>query len=122
MFIKAIKDYDADSGEAELIVSDGTYELLCYCHPCENANIGAEIIVVSSLFAEDIMRIDSKEYLIAKGEDYFSYHLQGKVVDRQKPIIAIGDIKIQLDKPIAKDIQVDEFVEFYVYRLDCEVI
>ena len=31
MFIKQIIDQDKLSGEMDLIVSDGEYELLCYC-------------------------------------------------------------------------------------------
>ena len=30
MFIKNVIDFDEDSGEVDLIVSDGTYDLLCF--------------------------------------------------------------------------------------------
>lgn len=121
MFIKQIKEFDCNSGEADLIVSDGIYELICYYHPAENFMLGTPIREVSTLFSEDIKRVDKNEYLISKGSDYYSYYLHGKVIDKQAPKIGIGKITINLDKPLAKDIEEGEFVELKVSRLDCYI-
>lgn len=119
MYIKQVKSYDSFSGEADIIVSDGVYELLCYYHPAENIDLGAEVKEISSLFAKDVTRAECKEYLIQKEEGYYSYHLQGKVIDTEIPMICIGNINIELDYPIAKDIKIGDYVELKVHRLNC---
>jgi hypothetical protein len=121
MYVKQIRDFDQCSGEADIIVSDGIYELLCYCHPLESLDIGAQVVSISSLFAEDIMRVQSEEYRIQKSEGYYAYHLTGKIEDTKTPVVKIGDLKIILDHPLAKDIRQGEFVEFEVQRLDGKV-
>ncbi|MDR1697346.1 MAG: hypothetical protein LBR37_00275 [Erysipelotrichaceae bacterium] len=119
MFLKQIKDFDKKSGEADVIVSDGQYELICYCHPLENTKLGTIVTEISTLFADDIMRTEDNEYFIRKETDYYSYYLHGKVLKTQTPLIAIGEITIKLDKPLAKDIKQGEFIEFRVARLNC---
>lgn len=121
MFIKQVKDFDKNSYETDVIVSDGCYEIMCYCHPLENKNLGAVVTNVSALFANDIMRIDNEEYLVRKETGHYSYYLQGKVLETQMPLIGIGKIAIELDKPLAKDIKQGEFVEFKVERLNCTI-
>lgn len=121
MFVKQVKDFDINSYEADVIVSDGYYEIMCYCHPLENINLGAIVTNISTLFANDIMRIDSEEYLVRKQIGYYSYYLQGKVLETQKPLIGIGKIAIALDKPLSKDIKQGEFIEFKVERLNCTI-
>lgn len=121
MFVKEIKDIDKNSGEADVLVSDGRYEVMCYCHPLENKKQGAKVSEISTLFAEDIMRIDDAEYSVRKEAGHYSYYLQGKVIGTQKPLISIGKIIIRLDKPMAKDIKQGEFVQFKVERLNCTI-
>lgn len=119
MFLKQIKEFDCNSGEADVIVTDGTYELICYYHPAENIALGTPVKEILSLFSEGIMRVDNKDYLVSKESDYYSYYLHGKVIDKQTPKIGIGELTIKLDKPLAKDIEEGEFVELRVSRLDC---
>jgi hypothetical protein len=122
MFIKRIYSFDEDSGEADLIVSDGTYDVLCFCSLFQNElHIMPEIKEVETFMCDDIMRVDIEEYMILKKTDYYSYHLQGKVLDVDKHIVSVGNIIIKLDKPIPKDIKNYEFIEFDVLRLDCYV-
>ena len=122
MFVKEIKNYDDFSNEADIIVTDGTYEVLCYCHPAEFYEKGSTVQEILSLFAKDIMRISDKMYEVKKLEDdYYAYHLQGEVIKIDKPIIRIGGLEIVLDSPLAKDIKLGEFIEFDVYRLNCEI-
>ena len=70
---------------------------------------------------DGIMRSDDENYLIDKKIDYYSYHLQGKVLDVDKRIVSVGNIILKLDKPIPKDIKNYEFIEFDVLRLDCSI-
>ena len=120
MFVKEIKDYDILSNEADIIISDGKYELLCYCFQTEMLKKGQAIKAVKSFFAKNIMRLEANEFLIKKLEGYYSYHLQGEVVDSKIPKIRIGNLIISLDAPLPKDIKEKEYVEFSVDRLECE--
>jgi len=121
MYIKEFKDFDSDSGEADVIVTDGLHELMCYCHPINNTKVGTIVEKVSTLFAENIMRVDSQKYLIKKESEHYAYLLQGKVLSCDEPLIGIGELIVELDKPLPKDIKQGEFVELEVYRLDCVV-
>lgn len=122
MFIKSIYSFDEDSGEADLIVSDGLYDVICFCSIFQNKlQIIPKIKEIETFMCDGIMRIDDENYLVEKKIDYYSYHLQGKVLDVDKRIVYVGNIILKLDKPIPKDIKNYEFIEFDVLRLDCSI-
>jgi len=120
LFVKEIRDYDKFSDEADIIISDGRHNLLCYCFPTKMPKIGQTINTITSLFAKNIMRVKDNEFIIKKETNYYAYHLQGEVVDREIPKIRIGDIIICLDTPLPKDIKKGEYIELTVDRLDCK--
>lgn len=104
--------------EADVIVSDGEFEILCYC--LYEPEIGSHIKEITTFFAEDIMRVQCKECVILKSnKSYYSYHLQGEVIDTDVPAVRIGGFKVNLDVSLPKDIIKGEYVEFDVCRLDC---
>lgn len=122
MFIKCIYDFDDFSGEADLIVSDGTYQLICYCSDFQKGfKTIPEVKEIDSFMCENIMRVYTDKYLIIKEKEYYSYHLQGKVLDVEKKLIRVGNIIINLDAQIPYDINIQDFVEFDVARLDCRI-
>ena len=122
MFIKKIDSFDNYSGEADLIISDGIYELLCYCSIYQNElKAMSRINEIESFLCDNILRVETKEYLIIKQKEFYSYHLQGKVLDVDKHIVCIGSIMIKLDTPLPGDIKNQEFIEFDVVRLDCSI-
>ncbi|MDR0849920.1 MAG: hypothetical protein LBN07_00335 [Christensenellaceae bacterium] len=125
MYIKKISDYDGYT--ANVIVTDGTYNLICFYCGYTNGldkeiHENIEVKEISAMFSKNIMRINKSEYLIqkkyGKGE-HFAYYLQGKVLDLTTPLIGIGKLTVELDSPLPKDIAQDEFIEFSVDRLDC---
>ncbi len=119
MYIKDIKDYDKFSGEADLIVSDGKYEILCYCFPIETCVKDLKVQSLLSLFADNIFKVKSRKYIILKLQEHFSYHLQGKVCNIKEPKINIGGLELTLDKAFPGDIKLNDFIEFDVSRIDC---
>ena len=122
MIVKQIKNYDNFSYEADIIVTDGISEVLCYCHPAEMYKSGAPVKEILSLFAKDVMRVSSSECLIIKlAYNHYAYHLQGEVINIDEPVIRIGGLEIILDTHLAKDIKLGEFVELDVYRLNCVI-
>lgn len=120
MFVKEIKDYDKFSNEADIIISDGQYNLLCYCYPTDIPQKGERVKAVTSFLATDMMRARDNAFSIKKIDDYYSYHLQGEVID-MTPKIRIGNIIICLDNPLPKDIKEGEYIELLVGRLDCNI-
>lgn len=122
MFIKSIYSFDEDSGEADLIVSDRSYDIICFCSIFQNElQIMPKIKEIETFMCDGIKRIDDENYLIDKKIDYYSYRLQGKVLDVDKRIVSVGNIILKLDKPIPKDIKNYEFIQFDVLRLDCSI-
>ena len=120
MFIKQIIDRDELSGETDVIISDGNYELLCYCAQ-SNSPTPSKIKEIETFLSEKIMIACNNNYLINKTDSYYSYHLQGKVLECNPPVIAIGKIHIILDTPLPKDIKQHDFIEFFVQRIDCRL-
>lgn len=119
MIVKQIKSFDKYSSESDIIVSDGLFDLLCYCYPSISYPIGTVVSSITTFMAKKIMRADKKEYLILKLKDYYAYHLQGKVINLEKNIVCVGKLEIIVDGSIPKDIKLNEFIEFDVQRLDC---
>lgn len=121
MFIKQVKSFDKFSDEADIVVTDGKFELMCYCHPSIQYPIGTEVKDITSFLAKNIMRAECNDCLILKLEDYYAYHLQGKIIDLINKVVLIGGIQIILDMSIPNDIKLGEYIEFDVLRLNCEI-
>lgn len=121
MFVKSVKDFDEVSNEATIIVSDGEYDIMCYCHLAYHYPVGTEVNTIESLLVKNIMRVETNECLITKLDGSYAYHLQGKVTDFLNRIVCIGALKINLDDHFPCDIKAGEYVEFDVLRLDCEI-
>ena len=116
MLIKTIREYDEEAKEADVVVSDGQHEILCYAQPFENNNTSFVLLAFDD---DNIMRALKNTYVVEKSkEDHYGYKLQGKLVDLKKRLVAIGDIVIELGNGIPKDIKENEFIEFTVVRVD----
>ena len=122
MCIKKIFKCYEDYPEADVLVSDGEYELLCYALFYDNQE-GDTNFTLSPLRGEaDIMTCDRK-YKIQKLDDgYYSYKLQGKLINVEDCIgtVQIGSIIISDVSWVPRDIKIGEFIEFTVSRLDVE--
>ncbi len=120
MFIKQIVDFDKLSGEMELIISDGENELLCYCIQSDIES-PLRIKEIETFLASNIILAYDNNCFIKKTEGYYSYHLQGMVLETVHPAIEIGKIRICIDVPFPKDIKQGDFVELFAERLDCRL-
>ncbi len=116
------KNLESDGYNVDMIVTDGEHEIICYQYfsdPIKEKIEGKKVCEVTSLLAKNIMLSENDKYLISKGNSYYEYHLQGEVIETDKPIIGIGKIIIKLDQPLPKDIMKGQYIEFEVSRLDC---
>lgn len=120
MFIKQIIDRDEISGEMDIIISDGKFELLCYCAQSNNS-FPSEVKELETFLSDKIMLANNNNYCANKTDGYYSYHLQGKVLECKQPMISIGEIHILLDTPLPKDIKKNDFIECFVQRIDCRI-
>jgi hypothetical protein len=104
--------------EADVVITDGQFDLLCFCYPCkyEKGQIFNEYI--RTLDADNIIRAENQNFEVNKLSDHFSYQLSGKLIDKTKGIIAIGKINIEVGGYIPPDINEGEFISFSTYRLD----
>lgn len=115
MYIKKVLDYDGY--DANIIVTDGKYEIMCYAwefYNKENADFE-----LSAFDAVDVMRALNQQYMIEKLDyGYYSYKLQGKLIDLEKQIVEIGNIIIEVEGYLPSDIVQGEYIEFLATRID----
>ena len=121
MYLKKVQDYDKYSNEADIVVSDGKYDLLCYCYPAQCNKIGTKVNYIIANCTTNIVRVDENIYSIQKFGSFYQYHLQGMVFNVDVPMVKIGSIELSLDTHLPGDIKEGEFIEFDVIRLDCEI-
>lgn len=117
MKIKEILNYDKEAKEADMLISDGEFEILCYAFPFENKN--PNNFTLEAFMTKDIIRVEDKSCSVIKSPDgYYAYYLRGKIINIKQRLVAIGNIIINLDDDIPKDIKNNEFIEFFVLRID----
>lgn len=119
MYIKSV-DFDGEQ-EADILVSDGKYEILCYALPY-SAGDKEKDFTLSVFMSENVMRALKNEYSAEKTDGYYGYKLTGRLFDLKNRLVAVGGIVIELENNIPKDIAENEFVEFEVGRIDWMVI
>ncbi|UWX59149.1 hypothetical protein N0B40_12025 [Chryseobacterium oranimense] len=118
IIIKKIEWLSKEAEEAEVYLSDGSYNIIAFSHPF-NQKVGEAIsLPLYTLNVKDIYRSDKKESLIQKIGETFEYKLIGNVINKEKSHIKIGDFIIELDSILPNDISENEFVSFVCDRLD----
>ena len=115
MIIKKIDWIDENIKEAEVTVTDGTYEIICFCHPCDYKE-GDEVKEVLNCFNTGLVYISEEECLVQKQTPPWDYWIVAKVIDSKSNLAAVGDIMMNVDIP--KDINNGEFIEFNCTRFD----
>ncbi len=119
MYVDRISEIDTFSGEADVVVSDGKYKLLCYAYLQGDIQVGMVIKSIEALFVTGIEKSSTTEHLVKKEQFYYAYELQGKVVDIVKPTVSIGKIFVDLDTPLPKDILKNDYIRFKAERFAC---
>ena len=120
MYIQDVLRFDKSGKEAELIVSDGAYEVLCYACPIDAVKAGMTISGLSGFSCTNVVRAIEQHYAVSKLPPYFAYSITGKLISKQKGIVQVGNLKISLDAYIPNDLSDGEYVSFDVLRLDLD--
>lgn len=121
MFIKKIIDYDEEAQEADVIISDGENDLMCYAQPF-NIKDRNKPFNLFAMLDSDVVRSYAQNCLIQKIDDgYYSYRICGRLIDVKEPMVSVVkvfNIIMEVGGPIPKDIIENEYIEFDVMRID----
>lgn len=118
MHISDIVEYNKSDNEADILVSDGHYQLLCYVYPVKAISVKQNVRCISGFACSNITRIEHDNYDAIKLSQYYAYELHAKVVSRKENVVSIGALRIYLDTVIPGDICDNDYVSFSVMRLD----
>lgn len=119
MKVKKIDWLSLEASEAEVIVTDGEFDLVCFSHPF-NYQLGSNLKEpIYSFDTNNIVKSDRQIYTLEKLDDNFSYQITGKLVDKQRGRIMLGKLFIELDEDIIPgDIEKNDFISFSSSRFD----
>jgi len=108
-----------DAREAQVFLSDGDFNIQCFSHPF-NGDINDTIsLPLYTLNAEEIFKLDAEEKFSLKTEkDSLNYMITGRLIDKVKCRVKIGDFIIELDNPIPGDIHIGDYISFICDRVD----
>lgn len=119
MFVKSINWIDEDSQEAEVIVSDGCIEVLCFSHPFKKEINSVLEDPIYCFNTENVILAQEQSVSVYKSNNHFAYSLRGKLVDKKNKLVYLGNITLCLeDAYISNDILESSYIEFDVSRLD----
>ncbi|MCT4646093.1 MAG: hypothetical protein N4A74_13990 [Carboxylicivirga sp.] len=117
--IKRILTKSQETLEADLILTDKEFELLCYAHPF-NGSIGDCINDKIFVFeASNVVREDNVRYRIIKQGDYYEYQLTTLLISKDKGKLKLGDFQLEIDiNCLPGDVQDSDYISFVCQRLD----
>ncbi len=119
MFIKSINWIDKNSQEADVVVSDNTYDLICFSYPFFKS-AGEKLTEPLYCYGvENIVISDEKDFDIKKGDSFYNYFIRGKLINKFDKIVQLNNINLCLDDAyVPNDIDEGRFIEFDVARLN----
>lgn len=105
--------------EAEVTVTDGFREILCFCHPC-NYIIGDELnLNLQAEFVKNVFVSKSEDFLIEQQENRWSYFIRAKVIDLTNNILEVFGFKIEIEEySLPGDTKKGDMVEFLTGRMN----
>ena len=119
MKIKKIEWISKEAKEAEVAISDGSYECVCFYHPC---TISLGEIILDPIIAFDIENIikvnNGTEVAIKKIIGSMGYKVIARLENINPNIVALGKIMIDIGNNVPKDLYVGDLLSFKCSRLD----
>jgi hypothetical protein len=117
MKINNIEWLSIEGKEAILHITTGNSKARIFCHPCD-LKTGDNITNIISSFGEsEIVLSAEKVYKLKNLKNDFSHSVSGKVIDREKGLIGVFDLTIDIGLPLAGDIKNGDYVSFICERL-----
>jgi hypothetical protein len=107
-----------EAKEAEVCLSDGKFNIICFSHPFDQA-IGETVsLPLHALNADEIYKLDEGMASVKKEMTAFGYKLSGYVINKNSGQVKIGEFIIQLDVPLPNDVETNQYVTFVCDRID----
>ncbi|MBD2465959.1 hypothetical protein H6G89_33785 [Oscillatoria sp. FACHB-1407] len=116
--IREIEYISEDAEEALVKVTDGTYECIAFCHPCNKV---LDSIVEQPLLAfgsKGVEIVDSDSFGINRIGSTLRHEICGQIVDPVLGILRVGSILVELDTSIPGGIVVGSTVRLFCERID----
>ena len=119
VIVSKINIISKNSLEAEVTITDGINELVCFSQPC-NFKLNQILVEPAYCFNNKyVVRSTSNKYSIEKLKEPLAYNLVVKIIDKKNCLIQIGQIILQLEEhSIPKDILENEYISCYCQRID----
>lgn len=118
-----VKDFKLIGGDpeggADVWLTDGTFECCCFAWPYYGkvGDLYEDTDPIGWLENDTVVRSDVKQPIL-KQLDGWDHFVVGKLVDKEKAIVQVGEFLFDMENAIPKDIQEEEYVEFKAYRPD----
>lgn len=119
MYIRSIASYEKDDNEADIYVTDGDFQVLCYVSDMKTLKSNEAVSLVCAYGCSNVQLSDVKHFELHKLHDHYAYSFVGRILSKSNRLICIGKINIELDTEIPNDCSIGDYVEFSVIRLDC---
>nr|WP_223251658.1 hypothetical protein [Bacillus sp. LLTC93] len=116
--IKKINWISQEASEAEVIVTDGELEIMCFAQPLNYLEESELLEPIYCLNVSDLVKVEMTEYRIEKLDDNFSYRFIGQLIDKHDEKVKIGELLLELDNNLPGDIAEGDFISFSCQRLD----
>ncbi|WP_342472628.1 hypothetical protein MHH70_04080 [Metasolibacillus sp. FSL H7-0170] len=119
MKIKKINWISQEALEAEVIVTDGEFEIMCFAQPLNYLEESELIEPIYCLNVSNLVRAEKAEYSIEKLDDPFAYRVIGKLIDKNYEKVKLGELLLELENNLLPgDINEGDFISFCCQRLD----
>lgn len=118
VLVKKIDWISKNAMEAEVILSDGVFDIICFSQPFsfkEGDTIKSYIYIFDT---QKIYFSNLNEEYVKKNGSLFEYELCGVIKDKLSNIIKIGDFLIELDIPLPNDLYNGDYVVVFCERID----
>ena len=116
--MSSIKHWSNQDKEADILVTDGEYQLLCYAQPFSWKECQTEVAALYAFGCENIVKSESCAVNIVKQTNYYAYELSAKVLSKVERTVKLGQLVLHLDAAIPGDIQNGVYVTFRLQRID----
>ena len=109
--MSSIKHWRNQDKEADILVTDGEYQLLCYAQPFSWKEYQTEVAALYAFGCGNIVKS-------AKQMDYYAYELSAEVLSKVERTVKLGQLVLHLDAALPGDVQNGDYVTFRLQRID----
>ncbi|HEL2041346.1 TPA: hypothetical protein U1B40_000878 [Streptococcus suis] len=117
LIIKDIIWISEEIGEADVVVTDGIYEIRCFSHPFHQRK-GEKVSGTLSVFEHSNLKRSKTTEYISEHLGNGKYFLVARLLDAEEGIVQIGEMQIHDIEGIPEEIEKGEYIQFVAPRVD----